>query len=369
MQVNLVSERDWLYLLASIPGLGRVKLRMIYERTGSFTAAVKKWDTISCELGLPAVITKAIFDLQKEGAAYIILHERIAKGIQYVCFLDDDFPEQLRHIPDPPLLLFYRGDLQLLHKPAIGVVGSRKPTPYGRASCAHLVKELVQAGLVIISGVAYGIDGEAHETTIKNNGKTVGVLGCGIDQVYPPRHRALYEKIAALGLLISEYPPGTPPVPGLFPERNRIISGLSHGTLVIEAAEKSGSLITADCALEQGKDVFAIPGPIFSSLSAGPHNLIKQGAKLVTRSADILEELGHFFHTKPELGSSRSVNENFLNKEELTIIEVVTHEGIHVDDLVCQLEPDLRKSLHQILFRLEAKGVLVSLAGGYFAKR
>ena len=369
MFVDQVSERDWLYLLSSVPGLGRVRLRAMYEMAGSFKEAMKKWDSLSHELKLSASIMKEGNQLRKEAVALKILRERISNGIQYVCFLDEDFPDQLRHIPDPPLVLFYRGELQLLKKPALGVVGSRKPTPYGRASCSYLVKELVQEGLVIISGLAYGIDGEAHETTLKNNGKTVGVLGCGIDQVYPPRHRALYEKIATFGLLLSEYPPGTPPVPGLFPERNRIISGLSMGILVVEAAEKSGSLITADCALEQGKDVFAIPGPIFSSLSMGPHNLIKQGAKLVTSGFDVLDELGYPLVPKTGPRHHDYLNQNLLDKEELAIIDIVTHEGIHVDDLLAQLDSDMRKSLHQVLFRLEAKGALVALAGGYFAKR
>ncbi|MCK9910703.1 DNA-processing protein DprA, partial [Microbacteriaceae bacterium K1510] len=196
----------------------------------------------------------------------------------------------LLEIPDPPLLLYYRGDLKWLRQPMLGVVGSRKPTPYGKAACAHLTAELSEAGFVIVSGAAYGIDAEAHRSALRSKNGTVGVLGCGLAHVYPPLHRTLYQEIASCGLLLSEYPPDTPPHPGLFPERNRIISGLSLGVLLVEAAERSGSLITADCALEQGREIFAVPGTIFSPLSLGPHNLIKQGAKLVTGSEDILEE-------------------------------------------------------------------------------
>lgn len=364
-----VTERDWLYVLAMIPGLGRVKLRAMYQATGSFQTTVKHWDHVADQLKLTAPLKKAVKQQTRREVVFDLLQQRTASGIDYVCCFDEDYPILLRHIPDPPLTLFYRGDIQLLQQPAIGVVGSRKPTSYGRASCAYLVKEMVQAGLVIISGLAHGIDGEAHRTALAAGGKTVAVLGCGIDQVYPASHRLLFQKIASLGLLISEYPPGTPPVPGLFPERNRIISGLSLGILVVEAAEKSGSLITADCALEQGREVFAIPGPIFSSVSSGPHNLIKQGAKLVTSCDDVLDELGITLPCPSTENHSRSVQAIALDPDEKVIVSVISHEGIHADDLVGLLEPDMRKTLHQMLIRLEAKGAIVALPGGYFAKR
>ncbi|MGG1661431.1 DNA-processing protein DprA [Brevibacillus sp. NRS-1366] len=364
-----VTERDWLYVLALIPGLGRVRLRAIYEATGSFGTTVDNWDHVADQLKLTAPLRKAVKRQTRIESVYQLLQERTSKGVDYMCCFDDDYPVLLRHIPDPPLTLFYRGDIHLLQQPAVGVVGSRRPTPYGKASCAYLVKELVQAGLVIISGLAHGIDGEAHQTALAAGGKTVGVLGCGIDQIYPASHRLLYQKIASLGLLISEHPPGTPPVPGLFPERNRIISGLSLGVLVVEAAEKSGSLITADCALEQGREVFAIPGPIFSSVSAGPHNLIKQGAKLVTRSSDVLDELGVSLARKSNDNQTTTASASALEPDEKAIVSVISHEGTHADDLVGLLEPDMRRNLHQVLIRLEAKGAIVALPGGYFAKR
>lgn len=254
-------------------------------------------------------------------------------------------------------------------EPAIGVVGSRKPTPYGRACCAALVKQLVQAGAVIVSGLAYGIDGEAHQTALQAGGKTVGVMGCGIDHVYPEGHRSLYRKMEAAGLLLSEHPPGTPPVPGLFPERNRIISGLSSGVLVIEAAERSGSLITVDCALEQGRDVFAVPGPIFSPVSVGPHNLIKQGAKLVTTSADILEEWAHLFPAPNQAMPEGALSRAALDEEEQAVWEAITEEGVHMDELADLLSFDSRRKLPHTLLRLEAKGAVASLPGGFFARR
>lgn len=369
MAIERVDERDWLFVLTMIPGLGRKRIREIYETFGSFAWAVEEWEEVSKQFKLPpAVLLEAQKQLRQQ-SIFQQIKKREMEGVNYLCFLDDNFPQQLRHIPDPPLSLFYQGDIDLLHLPAIGVVGSRKPTPYGRACCAHLVKELAAAGLVIVSGMAYGIDGEAHQAALKAGGKTIGVLGCGIDQVYPERHRALYKKVESQGLLLSEHPPGTPPVPGLFPERNRIISGLSLGVLVIEAAEKSGSLITADCALEQGRDVFAVPGTIFSSVSAGPHNLIKQGAKLVTTSEDVLEEWDHLIPREEKSGCVKSAGHLSLDDDELAVWTAITHEGIHADQLRDQLGPNGNRSLHQTLIRLEAKGVIASLPGGYFARR
>ncbi|MED4582042.1 DNA-processing protein DprA [Brevibacillus choshinensis] len=361
-------ERDWLYLLSIVPGLGRKRIRSIYEIYGSFAEVVSDWPTIEKQWRIPPKVSEQVREHIKEEKGRILVEQRNRSEVNYLCFLDETFPDQLRHIPDAPLTLYSKGDLTLLHQPAIGVVGSRRPTPYGRACCAHLVKNLSNQGLVIISGLAQGIDGEAHRSALQAEGKTVGVLGCGIDQIYPTGHRALYRKIESLGLLVSEYPPGTLPLPGLFPERNRIISGLSLGILVVEGAEKSGSLVTADCALEQGRDVFAVPGSIFSSVSTGPHNLIKQGAKLVTSSMDVLEEWSHLFpsFTGNHLGSEVVKH---LNEQEKAVLTALSYEGIHVDELTVQLSPDMQIVLHRSLLHLEAKGMIVSLPGGYFARR
>ncbi|MGN7470245.1 DNA-processing protein DprA [Brevibacillus sp. SAFN-007a] len=366
-----IRERDWLYVLTMTPGLGRQKIRKLHEMAGTFQRAVDHWRWIGEELGFSDTLMQQLDRQTNADAVTRLLEKREASRAHFLCILDEDYPDLLRHIPDQPLTLFCRGDRKLLNAPAIGVVGSRKPTPYGRASCAYLVKELAQAGLAIVSGLAYGIDGEAHQAALSAGGKTIAVLGCGLNHVYPPRHRGLYEKIESFGLLLSEYPPDTPPIPGLFPERNRIISGLSLGVVVVEAAEKSGSLITADCALEQGRDVFAIPGPIFSAMSAGPHNLLKQGAKLVTSIHDILEEWPLTVTSGGESHPANGKNgrNSALTAEESAIVEAITYEGVHVDELVQRLEPDRRKNVHQLLIRLEAKGILAALPGGYFARR
>lgn len=364
-----LEERDWLYIFSMISGLGRKRIREMYEWAGSFQAAVDYLVELAHELRFPSVLVQLMEKQTNEASAIMLLQARETKRINFLCLLDDAFPDSLRNIPDPPPILFYRGDSSLLNEASIGVVGSRKPTPYGRASCTHFVRDLVQAGLVIVSGVAYGIDAEAHQATLKAGGKTIGVLGCGFDHVYPSRHRELYREIESFGLLLSEYPPYTPPVAGLFPERNRIISGLALGVLVVEAAEKSGSLITADCALEQGKEVFAIPGPIFSLMSKGPHNLIKQGAKLVTSSKDILEEINQHLPNAQCVEKSGAGDQITLSNEEKAIVEAVTYEGIHLDELMNSLDKNQRRILYQLVLQLEAKGAIVALPGGYFARR
>jgi DNA processing protein len=353
-----LEERDWLYSLVLQQGLGRKRIWELYHAAGSFSAAAAQWGGENRRRGKVTLDPEQVMSDKMQ---------RLEQGIEFICFLDCGFPPALAEIPDPPLLLFYRGDLSCLQKPLLGVVGSRKPTPYGKAACAHLTEQLGQAGFAIVSGLAYGIDAEAHRTALRCKAATIGVLGCGIDQVYPPLHRSLFQDVSRAGLLLSEYPPGTPPFAGLFPDRNRIISGLSLGVLLIEAAERSGSLITADFALEQGREVFAVPGPIFSPVSAGPHNLIKQGAKLVTGAQDIIEEFPRLF---PAV-SVRQTAEHppVLDEEEKKLMQVIAYDPIHWNELYATIDPAERRLLDRNLFRLETKGLIVSLAGGYYARR
>jgi DNA processing protein len=360
-------ERDWLYTLVLTSGLGRRTLRSIYEEWGSFRVVAEQLPDLAARFAWPEHVTNLLAARLSELNMRREKEERLKAGVEFVCLFDEEYPAALREIPDAPLLLFYRGELGLLKRPAIGVVGSRKPTPYGRAACAHLVKQLSEAGFVIVSGLAYGIDAEAHRSCLRAGGRTVGVLGCGIDQIYPPSNRKLFEEIGNSGLLLSEHPPGAPPLPGLFPERNRIISGLSLGVLVVEAAARSGSLITADCALEQGREVFAVPGPIFSEVSVGPHNLIKQGAKLVTNSSDMIEE---FAHLLPAGSSVAPPSPNTpCDPEEQTLFALISHEPIHWDELAAALSPDLFRRLDQHLIRLEGQGLIMSMPGGYYVRR
>lgn len=214
-----------------------------------------------------------------------------APGRHVLALGEPGYPDLLSRIPDPPLLLYIRGQARLLDGPALAIVGSRNASAQGRANAQAFAEALSGAGLCIVSGLALGIDAAAHEGALRRCGGTVAVVGTGPDQVYPPRNRVLCERIAADGCIVSEYPVGTPPLPGNFPKRNRIISGLAAGVLVVEAAAQSGSLITARQAAEQGRDVFAIPGSIHATLAKGCHALIREGAKLVDTAQHVLEAL------------------------------------------------------------------------------
>ncbi|MEW6553235.1 MAG: DNA-processing protein DprA [Actinomycetota bacterium] len=213
------------------------------------------------------------------------------RGIAVVSPQDSSFPQLLRSIYDPPALLFMMGQSPPPDAPYVAVVGARKASSYGRWAAESLGEELAGRGVVVVSGAAYGVDGHAHQGCLKAGGFTVAVLGCGIDRAYPPEHAGLLRRIAAAGCVLSEYPPGESPLAWRFPHRNRIIAGMSHAVVVVEASEKSGALITADMALEEGREVMAVPGPIGSALSLGANRLIQKGAKLVMEVEDICEEL------------------------------------------------------------------------------
>ncbi|MDF2699520.1 MAG: dprA [Haloplasmataceae bacterium] len=217
-----------------------------------------------------------------------IKYDLYSKNIKYVTIVDYDYPKKLENIFMPPLVLFYQGDYDLINKLSLAVIGSRNNTKYGEKVTQYIIPELIKNKFVIISGLAYGIDSIAHRECIKSNGKTIAILGSGFDHIYPKENKELAQNIANNHLLVSEYPPNVIPSKTHFPFRNRIVSGLSSGVLVIEAKEKSGTLITCDYALDQGKDVFVVPNEIFELNSVGTNNLIKQGAILITSINDIL---------------------------------------------------------------------------------
>jgi DNA processing protein len=218
------------------------------------------------------------------------------KNIHTVTILDEQYPKWLKHIFEPPWVLYAKGNVQLLSSPKmISVVGTRRPTNEGVRALKMLVPPLVEHGWVIVSGLAIGIDAAAHEAAVQYGGKTIAVIAGGVEHIYPKQNRALAERLMRDHLVVSEYPPHTKPQKWQFPQRNRIISGLSLGTVIVQAKERSGSLITASLALEQGREVFAVPGSIFVEQSSGPNRLIQQGAKLVCSAQDIMDELAHFF--------------------------------------------------------------------------
>jgi DNA processing protein len=244
---------------------------------------------------------------------------------------DGEYPQNLRQIYDPPPVLFVRGSICEADRFAVGVVGTRVPSEYGRSLTMKISGELAKRGLCVVSGGARGIDTSAHTAALQTEGRTIAVLGCGIDVVYPYENRGLFKKIAETGAVISEFVPGTKPDAWRFPARNRLISGLSLGILVVESKARGGAMITATIAAEQGRDVWAIPGATDSVTSEGPHRLIKEGAKLIESASDILEELG--IETEKSEREKPSLPAN-LTPEQITILELLSLHPKHVDDII-----------------------------------
>ncbi len=279
---------------------------------------------------------------------------------------DQCYPQRLKQIDSAPPLLFAIGNTELLRTTQLGIVGSRNPSAGGKENSFNFAQSLSQTGLTITSGMALGIDAAAHKGALAGSGKTIAVTGTGLDRVYPARHRQLAHDIAASGTIISEFPIGTPPLPDHFPRRNRIISGLSLGILVVEAAPKSGSLISARLANEQGLEVFAIPGSIHNPLARGCHQLIRQGAKLVETTTDILEELGVQFDDTPTSHTSPDVDLE-LDASSLKLLSIIGHDPCSIDTLIGRSQLPAEQ-ISSILLVLELRGMVSSLPGGLYIK-
>ena len=278
-----------------------------------------------------------------------------------ITMADDDYPALLREIADPPLTLHCRGDRLLPGTPCIAVVGSRRASPYGINAARRLARELAETGLTIVSGLALGIDAAAHESALDCGGRTIAVLGTGIDRTYPRSNSRLMRRIEENGLVLSEFAPGTPPLPENFPVRNRVIAGLTLGTVIVEATTRSGSLITARMAAEQGREVFAVPGSIFSAGSEGTHRLIQYGAKLVHDLDDVLDELPGEFHRQRVAPASPP-------PELADVLSVLTREeASHLDSITGRLARSAG-SVSESLLQLELGGWVKALPGGRYVR-
>jgi DNA processing protein len=284
-------------------------------------------------------------------------------GHHLLTWSDPDYPVLLREIPDPPLVLYIAGERQLLSAQQLAIVGSRNPTPMGRENARAFAKSLAGAGLVITSGMALGVDSAAHRGALEAGGKTIAVAGTGLDRVYPARHRDLAHEIVKHGALVSEFPLGTPPLPENFPVRNRIISGLSLGTLVVEAALQSGSLITARMANEQGREVFAIPGSIHAPQARGCHALIRQGAKLVETAQDILEELGPLAGVALQTAHENTPPTSRLDSTMETLLEHIGHDPVSIDTLI-ERSGLTADAVSSMLLQMELNGLVSNCPGG-----
>ncbi|MCD2345985.1 DNA-processing protein DprA [Clostridium guangxiense] len=296
-----------------------------------------------------------------------IKQEMIKEEIKVVFYYEEDYPKILKNYDDMPFGLFYKGNIKKINSIStnVGVVGSRNCTRYGFDITKILLKDLVKQGIGIISGMAKGIDTYAHTQCLENNGFTCAVLGCGADVIYPRENKELYCKIVDKGCIISQYEPNTKPMPYNFPVRNRIISGLSDLIVVVEAGIKSGSLITANAALDQGKDVAAVPGSVFSKTSLGTNMLIKEGAHSITKSSDIFDILG--LQVKYNSYDNYAEKIKFQKPEEKKLYNLITDVPMHVDDIRRLTNIDI-KELYALLFEMQLKNEILCLSGNYYVK-
>jgi len=343
---------------SKVRGIGPARLRLLLDYYGQIELA---WRAEAGELRAIGLDRRSVENLHKIRSTIDLEAEleKLARlGISVLTWESETYPKLLKSISDPPLALYVRGHLNPEDEWALAVVGTRRATAYGREATRLLVRGLVESGVTIVSGLAYGIDTEAHRAAIAAGGRTVAVLGCGVDIIYPGENRKLGQSIIEHGAIISEYPLGTNPESGNFPRRNRIISGLSLGVLIVEGPIQSGARITADYALEQGREVFAVPGTILSRSSAGPNHLIQNGAKLVAQVRDILEEL-NLTMIAHHVEARAIIPDNDL---EATLLEQLSAEPVHIDDLG-QATGLSAPEIASALTMMELKGMVRQIEG------
>lgn len=344
-----------------VKGIGAVRLRNLIQHFGDVETA---WHASPQEMRAAGLGPKLIETVQqvRAGVSLELVWERVhSLGIQVLTWEDEAYPRRLKEIDQPPPVLYLRGNLLPEDEWAVAIVGTRGITAYGRQVTAEIASVLARRGVTVISGLARGVDAEAHKATLNAGGRTLAVLGSGVDQIYPPEHRQLANQIIASGALMSDYAPGTPPDGVNFPPRNRIISGLSMAVIVIEAGERSGALITAEFAADQGREVFAVPGNINAPKSVGCNRLIHQGARPLLTPEDVLESL--------DLASfqQQRVARAVLPKDEVEarLLSVLTREPMHVDDIRARVDMPIEK-VSATLALMELKGMVRQLGGMNF---
>ncbi|MEM7194594.1 MAG: DNA-processing protein DprA [Pseudomonadota bacterium] len=361
--LNPSGSRDWLRLVR-LTGLGTNDKRALVSNLGSPGAIFEMDRTDAAQiLRRDIADTRTKLDLDD---ARIDEDERILQklGARFLPYTDPGFPSRLNAISAAPLGLFVRGDVSVLSAPQLAIVGSRQPTPAGAKTAEQFAEALANSGLTITSGMALGIDTAAHRGALSGSGHTVAVVATGIDRVYPRQNVSLHEQILLSGAVVSEFPPGSQPLRSHFPQRNRLISGLAMGTLVVEAGLRSGSLITARNAGEQGREVFAIPGSIHVPTSRGCHFLIRNGAKLVESTTDILDEIGHQFVSTAAIEKTTKSAEDNVDEDVFELFTRIDFTPTPIEQLIEQsgLTPE---EVSYILMTLEMKGLIASSPAGY----
>src|SRR6266436_2862311 len=372
--MELDSSLSWL-ALSLTPGLAsRLSARLLRRfdsPEGVFRASLAELE--ACHL--PVSVAQAVFKKEafKRAEKELAAVRRIV-GCRLLNWTEPEYPQNLLQIYDPPVMLYVRGDPEVLNLPSIGIVGTRRPTLYGAQLAERLGRDLAARGLVIVSGMARGIDAIGHQGAMAANGRAIGVLGTGIDVCYPKENKKLYEKVLERGAIIGELPLGTHPAPENFPVRNRIVAGLPLGVIVVEGAQYSGSLITARLAMEFGREVFGVPGNVTQPVSFAPNQLIKQGAKLVTSAEDVIEELSTPIRAalvqaeQPEAEQRNLLAAASLNSSEKKIYDLLSEDQpVHIDDLVERSGLNSSEVL-ATLFTLEMKGIIRQLPGKQFCK-
>lgn len=359
-----MDERAYWLGFHLIPNIGAARIARLIESFGTLAEA---WAAGLSDLLAAGMNERAANALDRHRAGIDLQREweRVrAAGAEILTLADDGYPRLLREIQNPPPVLYVKGRLEPGDETAIGVVGTRRATRYGREMTDRLSTGLAVAGVTVISGLARGIDGIAHNAALENGGRTLAVLGSGVDQIYPPEHRKLSERIAEQGAVVSEFPLGTRPEARNFPIRNRLISGLSLGILVIEAPRRSGALITASFAADQGRTVFAVPGSALSSASEGCHELLRNGAALAAETEDILTEL-NLERRQAALESRRMLPE--ASTDEQRILEMISREPRHIDEIAIDTGITISE-LSALLLQMQLKGLVRDAGGQHYAR-
>ncbi|MDR5658277.1 DNA-processing protein DprA [Serpentinicella sp. ANB-PHB4] len=359
----LVNDRNILIWFNYLGSINFAKIQQIESYFGSLQEFWKANDKhIHTVFKKQSIIAQKIQKNRNNTYLNNIIESITNKDFKTITILDEGYPEKLKQIDDPPYVIYIKGEKYKYDKPLISIVGSRKATPYGNWAAYKFAKELAELDIIVASGLASGIDASAHRGCLDGEGFTVAVLGCGIDQCYPASNKGLMNRVLKSGVVLTEYPPGTLPLKHHFPARNRIISGLSDGIVIIEAAKKSGSLITAEFGLEQGKEIYALPGNINNTSSEGTNKLIKDGAKILLSAEDITEELSIKYDLRNNKTSKDKVD---LSPLELNVLNTIKSKPIHIDMLCYETEMNISE-LNTLLTILQLKGYISQLPGKVF---
>ncbi len=353
-------ERQALVALSQVSHIGPVRLGRLRDHFGSLDRA---WEAADGDLRgvLDERACREVLRARERISPREIMDRIARSGADVVTVLDDVYPRILREIPGPPPVLYVRGALPAQDEPTVAIVGTRRATSYGREATARIASELALAGVTVVSGLAKGIDGFAHRAALESGGRTVAVMASGVDIVYPPEHRQLAERIVESGALVSDYPPGAKADAPNFPARNRIISGLSLATVVIEAPSRSGALITVGFAADQGRDVYAVPGSILSPASEGSNRLLRQGAIPLTSAADLLDDL----KLAPSVAEEPEQIAFPMTDEERSLYALVTSEPQHIDELAYGAGFTIAAA-SALLTMLELKGLVVNAGAQHY---